>query len=109
MPPRWTWIPLLHRIINAAKDITGADAASILLYDSIARQLHFQVATNMDEPTMRGIIVPLEDSIAGWIVKHREPAYSNNVLLDNRYFRNVSQETGYETRSLIGCPAHHQG
>jgi signal transduction histidine kinase len=96
--------PLLHRIINAAKDITGADAASILLYDSIARQLHFQVATNMDEPTMRGIIVPLEDSIAGWIVKHREPAFSNNVLLDKRYFHNVSQETGYETKSLLGVP-----
>jgi len=96
--------PLLHRIINAAKDITGADAASILLYDSISRQLHFQVATNMDEPTMRGIIVPLEDSIAGWIVKHREPAFSNDVLQDKRYFRIVSQETGYETRSLLGVP-----
>jgi signal transduction histidine kinase len=96
--------PLLHRIINAAKDITGADAASILLYDSISRQLHFQVATNMDEPTMRGIIVPLEDSIAGWIIKHREPAFSNNVLLDKRYFRSVSKETGYETRSLLGVP-----
>ena len=96
--------PLLHRIINAAKDITGADAASILLYDSISRQLHFQVATNMDEPTMRGLIVPLEDSIAGWIVKHREPAFSNNVLQDKRYFANVSKETGYETRSLLGVP-----
>lgn len=96
--------PLLHRIINAAKDITGADAASILLYDSISRQLHFQVATNMDEPTMRGLIVPLEDSIAGWIVKHREPAFSSNVLQDKRYFANVSKETGYETRSLLGVP-----
>jgi signal transduction histidine kinase len=96
--------PLLHRIINAAKDITGADAASILLYDSITRQLHFQVATNMDEPTMRGIIVPLEDSIAGWIVKHRESAFSNDVLQDKRYFHNVSQETGYETKSLLGVP-----
>jgi signal transduction histidine kinase len=96
--------PLLHRIINAGKDITGADAASILLYDSISRQLHFQVATNMDEPTMRGLIVPLEDSIAGWIVKHREPAFSNNVLQDKRYFANVSKETGYETRSLLGVP-----
>jgi signal transduction histidine kinase len=96
--------PLLHRIINAGKDITGADAASILLYDSISRQLHFQVATNMDEPTIRGLIVPLEDSIAGWIVKHREPAFSNNVLQDKRYFANVSKETGYETRSLLGVP-----
>ena len=58
----------------------------------------------MDEPTIRGLIVPLEDSIAGWIVKHREPAFSNNVLQDKRYFANISKETGYETRSLIGVP-----
>ena len=96
--------PLLHRIINAAKDITGAEASSILLYDSISRQLHFQVSTDMDEPTMRGIIVPLEDSIAGWVVKHREPAFSNNVMLDKRYFPVVSQKTGNETRSLLGVP-----
>jgi signal transduction histidine kinase len=96
--------PLLHRIINAAKDISGADAASILLYDSISRQLHFQVATNLDEPTIRGIIVPLENSIAGWIVRHREPAFSNNVTEDTRYFADVSKETGYETKSLLGVP-----
>jgi len=96
--------PLLHRIINAAKDIAGADAASILLYDSISRQLHFQVATNLDEPTIRGIIVPIENSIAGWIVRHREPAFSNNVLHDTRYFADVSKETGYETHSLLGVP-----
>jgi len=56
---------LLDRIIHAAADLTGAGAASILLYDDAARQLYFQVATNLDQPTMRGLVVPLEGSIAG--------------------------------------------
>ena len=55
--------PLLTRIVEAARDITDAQAASILLYDQAGRQLYFQVATNMD-PMMRGLAVPM-DSIAG--------------------------------------------
>ena len=35
-------------------------SGSILLYDDTARQLYFQVATNIDEPTMRGLVVPLD-------------------------------------------------
>ena len=65
---------LLNRIVTAASDLTEAEAASILLYDDAARQLYFQVATNLDQPTMRGLVVPLEGSIAGWIVTNRQPA-----------------------------------
>jgi len=49
---------LLERIVKAAADITFAEAASILLYDNTSRQLYFQVATNLDEPTMRGASSP---------------------------------------------------
>src|SRR5512144_764714 len=59
---------LLDDIVRAAADITRAEAASILLYDDTARQLYFQVATNMDEQTLRGLIVSLDKSIAGWVV-----------------------------------------
>ncbi len=69
--------PLLNRIIHAARDITDAEAASILLYDDTARELYFQVATNPD-PMMRGMVIPM-DSIAGWIVTHREPVRISDV------------------------------
>lgn len=95
---------LLDRIIHAAKDITSAGAASILLYDPVGRQLHFQVATNMDDSMMRGIEVPLEGSIAGWILTHKETVRTSDARTDMRYFRNVSDQTGYETQSLLGVP-----
>ena len=49
---------LLERIVRAAAEVSGSEAASILLYDNLTRQLYFQVATNLDEPTMRGLVVP---------------------------------------------------
>jgi signal transduction histidine kinase len=95
---------LLHRIIQAAADITDAEAASILLYDNTARQLHFQVATNMDQPTLRGLTVPLDGSIAGWIVIHKKPIRIADVHSDPRHFGNVEKSTKFVTRSLMGVP-----
>ena len=95
---------LLDRIVQAAADITSAEAASILLYDNTARQLYFQVATNMDEPTLRGLIVPLEGSIAGWIVTNQKPLRIDNVREDKRHFGDIEQTTGFPTESILGIP-----
>ena len=95
---------LLERIVNAAADITSAEAASILLYDNTSRQLYFQVATNLDEPTMRGLVVPLEGSIAGWIVTNRKSVRIDKVHTDPRHFGDVEQTTGIPTESILGIP-----
>ena len=95
---------LLDRIIRAAVDITGAQAASILLYDDASRQLHFQVATDLDEPLMRGLVVPLEGSIAGWIVTNRQPVRVSNAQEDPRHFGLIEEATHYATNSLLGVP-----
>jgi signal transduction histidine kinase len=94
---------LLSRIIWAAKDLANAGAASILLYDDAARQLYFQAATNLDEPTRRGLVVPLEGSIAGWIVLNKQPVRSANAHTDPRHY-NIEQATSLPTESLLGVP-----
>jgi signal transduction histidine kinase len=95
---------LLDDIVRAASDITRAEAASILLYDDTARQLYFQVATNIDEPTMRGLIVPLDKSIAGWIVTNRKSVRIDDAQKDDRHFGEVEQTIGFATHSLLGIP-----
>ena len=95
---------LLDRIINAAADLTGAGAVSILLYDNAARQLFFQVATNLDQPTMRGLVVPLEGSIAGWVVTNRQPVRIANAHEDPRFYQNVEQVTRFKTESMLAIP-----
>jgi signal transduction histidine kinase len=99
---------LLNRIVKAAVDLAEAEAASILLYDDAARQLFFQVATNLDLQTMRGLVVPLEGSIAGWIVTNRQPARTSDAKQDPRYFVNVEKQTHVPTQSMIGIPLIHK-
>lgn len=95
---------LLSRIVHAAAEISGAEAASILLYDDTSRQLYFQVSTNLDESTRRGLVVPLEGSIAGWIVTNRKPVRVSNVHDDPRFFSDVEETTGFSTQSILGIP-----
>jgi signal transduction histidine kinase len=96
--------PLLNRIIHAATEITGAAAASILLYDETAHQLYFQVATNIKAPALRGLVIPVEGSIAGWVVKNRQPVRIAEAKGDSRFYSTVAAKTGYPTESLIGVP-----
>lgn len=95
---------LLNRIINAAVQITGAEAASILLYDQDGEQLFFQAATNLEAPAMHGLIVPLQGSIAGWIVQNRQVVRTQDVHNDPRHFGNIEKLTQFNTRSMIGVP-----
>jgi signal transduction histidine kinase len=95
---------LLERIVAAATDITEAEAASILLYDNTSRQLYFQAATNIEQPTMRGLVVPLEGSIAGWMVRNRKPVRISDAHQDPRHFDDVEQITHLKTQSLLGIP-----
>ena len=95
---------LLNHIVSAASDLTETEAASILLYDDAARQLYFQVATNLDQPTMRGLVVPLEGSIAGWIVINHKSARIPNARGDPRHFSNIEKQTHVTTKSLLGVP-----
>src|SRR5512139_3244603 len=95
---------LLERIVRAAAEVTRSEAASILLYDNLTRQLYFQVATDMDEPTLRGKVLPLDGSFAGWILLNRKSVRITDVLDDPRFFDNVDRVTGRPTRSLLGVP-----
>src|SRR5512146_992558 len=95
---------LLQRIVHAAAEVSGSEAASILLYDNLTRQLNFQVATNLDEPTRRGVVVPLEGSLAGWVVMNRKSVRITDAQSDRRFFAEVDRVSGRPTHSLIGVP-----
>ncbi|GEM_PF-828623 len=97
---------LLEKIVHAAAELCNAEAASILLYDKDRQALFFQAATNMEEPFMRGIVVPM-DSIAGWVVLNKKPVIihskqPNEKSLDDRHFGEVLE--GFTTRSMLGVP-----
>jgi len=95
---------LLKRIVEAAAELTGAEAASILFYDERLERLYFQVVSQYDDPFLRGLEVPVEGSIAGWIVKNRQPIIIHDAMQDERHYQEIGQSIGFSTTSILGVP-----
>jgi signal transduction histidine kinase len=95
---------LLNKIIRAAADLCHAENASIMLYDEARNSLRFEASTNLMEPVARGLVIPVESSIAGWVVKNREPVIVSNVQKDPRYFHEIEKRSDAPTLNLLGVP-----
>lgn len=95
---------LLDNIVHAAADLLGAEAASVLLYDEAKQVLYFNAASNLTEPLMRGLIVPVDSSIAGWIVTNRKPVIVSDAQKDPRHYGEIAKSTQVTTKSMLGVP-----
>jgi signal transduction histidine kinase len=95
---------LFRRIVDAARELTECEAASLLLYDAKDDHLFFQAATDLLEEGLGRTAVPTDNSIAGWIFTHNEPLLVDDALQDPRFFREVDAITRFETRSILGVP-----
>jgi signal transduction histidine kinase len=96
---------LLLKIIEAASELTDTEAASIMLIDPTTGELHFEAATNLEENlVMQGIAIPVEGSIAGWILTHSQPLVVPDVNQDPRWSQKVDRQTSFVTRSILGVP-----
>jgi signal transduction histidine kinase len=100
---------LLNHIVHAAADLSGSEAASILTYDEIKGELYFDAASNLSEPMMRGLVVPAETSIAGWIVANRQPVIISDTQSDPRHFGQIGKATQVTTTSMLGVPLIAKG
>jgi signal transduction histidine kinase len=100
---------LLRTIIQAAKELTDAEAASILLADSQSGELRFEATTNIEASRMEGLVVPMDSSIAGWIFTNAQPLIVPDTSQDPRWNRGVDNKVEFVTRSILGVPLTHGG
>ncbi len=97
---------LLNRIIKAATELTDTETASIMLLDPKTGELRFEAASQstMTRGAMDAIVVPLEGSLAGWVVQHGEPVLVEDPRNDPRHFQGVDRTIDFQTRNLLTVP-----
>jgi signal transduction histidine kinase len=101
--------PLLYEICRAAKELTQAEGSSIMLLDRKTGELHFESASGARSRELRSVIVPMEGSIAGWVVQHGEPLIVHDTSEDSRFTGQVDNEISYETRAILAAPLAVKG
>ncbi|NWG15885.1 MAG: GAF domain-containing sensor histidine kinase [Chloroflexi bacterium] len=100
---------LLGHVMDAAAEITEAEAASVLLWSSQTRELHFAATTTVqrDQPLI-GQTVPLAGSIAGAALQNNQIVQVDDTAGDPRHYNQVDQENRFQTRSLLAVPLTYQ-
>ncbi|MGD1995198.1 MAG: SpoIIE family protein phosphatase [Anaerolineae bacterium] len=101
--------PLLQLIIDAACELTDTERSSILLVDQETGDLYFEAATVEEKQELQRFLVPMDTSIAGWVVQHNEPLVIRDAQEDERLFKRVDADLGFTTRSLIAVPLSVKG
>ena len=93
---------LLSLVMDVATELTHTETASILLVDGSTGQLHFAASTR--GKVLQDIVVPLDNSIAGWVVRHGRSLILDDVQTDERFYANVDEDLEFVTRSMLAVP-----
>ena len=98
---------LLQSIVETARAIFKAKAASIFLLDEETDELVFEAVAGQGEGTLIGRRVPSSTGIAGWVAVTRQPLVVEDVGGDPRWSRETAESTGYVPRGLMAVPLVH--
>jgi GAF domain-containing protein len=95
---------LLKSIVDAAAQIFGSAAASILLVNEEAEALEFKVSTGEADHDLVGTMFPYDKGIAGYVFMTGQPIATSNVKEDKRFNQDFAKSTGYVPNSILATP-----
>ncbi len=96
---------LLRAILEVARRVMQAEAASLFLRDETDGHLDLVIASRGEgEFTQPKIRVASGQGIAGWVLEHGESLLIPDAYADPRFFRGADLATGFRTRSILCSP-----
>jgi signal transduction histidine kinase len=100
---------LLTTILSAASELTGCEVASILELEEGGEQMHFLAAPWFHREALKAVKVPVQNSLAGWVVLNGKSTSVQDVARETRHFKGADQAAEFTTRSLMAAPIFYQG
>jgi GAF domain-containing protein len=95
---------LLVWIVNTAREVTGAEAASIAVLDERTEVLRFVAASGTAGDQVVGIEMDAGKGIAGWALASGQSITISDAPSDPRFAADVAAKTGYTPRSVFAIP-----
>ena len=89
---------ILHRVVEAAVDLTEAEESYLLLIDEATGHLYLRAEANLEQETVKNFWIKVEDSISGQVVRSGEP-----IILSTEQ-NTLKFKTGLTVYSLINVP-----
>ncbi len=100
---------LLELIIESATRMMDAKASSLLLLDPRTQKLYFKVATGEKGSDVKQFEIDLGQGIAGHVAQTGEPLLIPDVAHEPRWYKEISESIGFQTRSIACVPMKLNG
>ncbi len=95
---------ILQTTMEKMAEYFRPDTWSLLMVDEKAEELYFAIAVGDAAESLKNVRVKVGEGIAGWVAKHGEAVFSDDVDRDPRFSKRVDEATHWETRSIIAVP-----
>ncbi len=95
---------ILGLIIDALRDLLGAERATVFQYDPASNELHSRVAHGLDDAMQREFRFKVERGLASECCLTRRLINVSDCYADPRFSPEADRRTGYRTRNLLCIP-----
>ncbi len=96
---------VMNRVMEMAKEMMEAEAASIMLWNEAEQALEFEISVGgAGVEKLKTIQIPKGQGIAGTVAMTGEPLLVADVTKDERFFQKADDHTGFVTKSILAAP-----
>ncbi|HEX4087578.1 MAG TPA: GAF domain-containing protein [Trebonia sp.] len=100
---------LLQSIVEVARTVFCAAAASVFLVDQDSGDLVFEAVCGEGEGHLVGSRFPADTGIAGWVASSGQPLLVDDVSRNPQFAPDAAKSTGYVPRSIMAAPLISHG
>jgi GAF domain-containing protein len=100
---------LLQSIVEVARGVFAAAAASVFLLDRADGSLVFEAVSGEGEEELVGQRFPSGTGIAGWVAAFGQPLLIDDVADSPEFARDAAESTGYVPQSIMAAPLIRDG
>lgn len=98
----------LQNTMHHAQAMLGAEACVLFLLDEQGQTLVLK-ASGGRHVRMRDVAIRLEEGIAGWVARNKQPLIVNDVRTNPLYHSAIDAQTGMLTASVLSVPLETRG
>lgn len=95
---------VLVAVLAGVRHLLNVTACSVWLVDAETKELVCRQASGPHSEMVSGWRLAPGQGLAGWAVDHGLPLVVPDVRADERHFKGVDQQTGFEYRSILSIP-----
>ncbi len=100
---------ILSQVITSTNEIFEAEAGSVALLEPSGEEIVIRAAVGAGADAVRGLSLPINKGVIGWVASYEKPALVPDVNRDERFFKDIDKQSGFVTQSIMCVPMQAEG